>query len=178
MPVEATLVYDVVHNYETRLKAYVRRRFSNFGPERIDDVVQGTWEQVLLHPERLSRAQDQRWLWPFLVTVAFREANRVRRRASYRKEVGVMPTAGVEPAVGSGVELWVDIQRRLDKAIRASAMRVCSKRVDALEAAVWDRFVTGDSDTVVARRHELSREYLCRAKNEVLRRLGWREETR
>ena len=75
---------------------------------------------------------------------------------------------------------WVSVQPNqeivvqlghLRELIEASCASVSRNRVDELQAALEDRLASGDTDTDVAVRHGVPREYICRARRSLQREL-------
>ena len=159
---------DAYKKYRIQLCGFIRRRFPGFGPGRVEDIVSATFEAVMQHPERLDAAWQQGGTarsYGLLKVIAWRQARNLYRRASFRRELLTDETTGLEPGANNGLDVWVHVHRSLPKAIEQASSTVCPRRVEALQQALEDKIASGDTDTAVAQRHQLPREYVNRAKN-------------
>lgn len=154
------------------LGAYVQRHFPRVCPSLAEDAAQEAFLCALEHPERFERA----WLEGGMPrveglcrTIAWRSARGRLARHGTRREVGgeaLQLLAAMRPP---GQELVAEARLRLDAMLDAAVARHAPACAPQVRAAVVDRVMSGDSDSLVAHRHGVRREYLNRARREVER---------
>lgn len=154
------------------LGAYVRSCFPRVCPSLIEDAAQEAFVCALEHPDRFERAHAEGGMARvegLCRTIAWRAARGRLARHSTRFEVGgdalQQSAARREP----GQEIVADVRMRLDAMLDAAVQRHAPACPTEVRAAVIDRVLSGETDTAVARRHGVRREYLNRVRREVQR---------
>lgn len=139
---------------------------------RIDDAAQTAALAMLEQPEHfyalLLRSKYE--LQRRLITVAWRALRGELRRHCHRFEIADdrrMRVASQLP----GQEIAAELRTGWPRALRAAAEASGAADHDALERALAERFTTGETDTAVAARTGLRREYINRGRLQVEREL-------
>lgn len=151
-----------------RLLHQLARAYPGFPPESVEDAVQ----DALLCVVRRPPAGGPAGLTPLVYHIAWRRLRGEWRRRRVRPEA----SAAVRergPVVGAGQEVATDA-KRLARAMLWVLKDHGGCHRDALEAALWEKIASGDSDVDLARRHGFPRERLNRAWSALLNALGLR----
>lgn len=155
-----------------RLQRYVRGSFPAMCHGHAEDAVQEVFLCALEHPDRFERAWSeggQLRLEGLCRLIAWRSARGRWQRAATRRELGGDALHQQRAARAPGQELVADLRMQLDGVIERAIQAIAPAQAGQAHAALVDRFMSGDSDTEVAARHGLRREYLNRIKREVQR---------
>ena len=150
---------------------HVARSFPRLGKAAIDDIVSDATEQLLLRAHTFDPARSSnrpKKLVALFRVVAWRSARAQHRSARNRSEV-LTDDIAVHGMHSEAPEVAVSAWQGWSEVL-AEAIHEAVAAHGGTEAALWDRFVTGDSDTAVAARHGVHRSILNRGKRHVQRR--------
>lgn len=149
------------------LLTYLRARFPRVSPDVLEDAVQDCFLETLQHPSAFDAAlaESERRLQGLMRCVAWRKARGRLCRGAGRFEVPAeqLPDAARLP----GQPAMMDLVPRLSRALDEAATLHGGATPELLRAALLHRFLSGESDTEVARVFGLRREPLNRAKRFV-----------
>ncbi len=154
------------------LSAYVQGSFPRMCAGHVEDAAQEVFLCALEHPERFTRAWEeggQPRVEGLCRLIAWRSARGRWSRSSYKREVGGEALLDVRAERAPGQELMTDVRMCLERVLNDALQAIAPSCQEQTRAAVIDRFMTGDSDTAVAERHGVRREYVNRVKREVQR---------
>lgn len=156
------------------LPGYVQGNFPRMCASHIQDAVQEVYLSALEHPERFARAWEEGgWsrVEGLCKVIAWRSARGRWKRHSTHRELGGDALRAHPGATLPPQPVVAAYHLHLEATLEAALHRAAPACVAQTRAAVLDRFHSGDSDTAVARRHGIRREYLNRVKREVQRAL-------
>lgn len=156
------------------LRQYVQRHFPRVCGSICEDAVQDAFLAALEHPERFTAAYLQGGLprvEGLCRTIAWRAARGRLMRCSARYEVGGEALSMGSDLQPAGQELLVDAALHLDRLIDGAVARHAPGSAERVRAAVVDRMLGGGTDTAVALRHGVRREYINRSRRDVERQL-------
>ncbi len=164
-----TITTTFVHQ-RTDLHRYLRFRFPYLTAEQIEDTTAAAYVDALERPEAFEQRLEQSGLSGLTALfrcVVWRKARGHLRRLSSQRErlVCELPVVSVPP----GQEVAQCFSGRFETLLRQAASLFGAVNHAPLQQALEDKFATGDSDTAVAARHSLPREYLNQAKRHVQR---------
>lgn len=157
------------------LLRYLRFHFPRVCGGSHEDAAQEAFVAALRFPERIEEARLRGGL-PAVErlcrTIAWRAARARLVRGSARREVGGQALEAGEVAYWGGQEWSAELCLHLEPRLRAAAATVAPVHAASLQVALRERLTEGGSDTEVAARHGLRREYLNRARRQVEAELG------
>jgi DNA-directed RNA polymerase specialized sigma24 family protein len=156
------------------LRQYVQRHFPRVCTSICEDAVQDAFVAALEHPERFTAAYQQGGMLRvegLCRTIAWRAARGRLVRSSSRFELGGEALTWCNAIQPPGQELLVDAALHLDGLIDGAVARHAPASAERVRAAVVDRMLGGGTDTAVALRHGVRREYINRSRRDVERQL-------
>jgi DNA-directed RNA polymerase specialized sigma24 family protein len=156
------------------LRRYVQHHFPRACGSICEDAVQDAFLVAVEHPERFTAAWTEGGLSRvdgLCRTIAWRAARGRLARSCNRREIGgdALLIAGLRQAPGQ--ELVAEARLHLDRIIDQAARRHAPTNPAGLRLALVDRMRSGESDTAVAERHGIRREYINRSRREIERAL-------
>lgn len=155
------------------LRGYIASRFPCLSWDRVEDAAADTFVEICRRPDyflEVWQRGGEEELLRLLRVIAWRQARAQIRKSSYNHEVfheALVNRAPQQP----GQESMVMLRCTLPGALKDACQQVCPSRSEALQSAVMDRLLSGDPDTVVAKRHNIRREYLNKARRQVRERM-------
>lgn len=153
------------------LHRFLRRSFADLCESRIEDAVADTYVVALSDPQLIARAWEsggEAQARGLLRTIGWRCARAQRCRGAMAFERPDADLLAETPGEDGGQEAQAELSLHLGAALKDAADRVCPSASPRLVDALIDRFLSGDPDTVVARRHEVPREYITRARRHLM----------
>ncbi|RME27880.1 MAG: hypothetical protein D6798_03645 [Deltaproteobacteria bacterium] len=154
------------------LSAYVQGSFPRMCAGHVEDATQEVFVCALEHPDRFIRAWQeggQARVEGLCRLIAWRSARGRWSRSAYKREVGGDALLEICAERAAGQELVADVRMRLERVMDEALADISPACQARTRAAVMDRFLTGDTDTAVAHRHGVRREYVNRVKRKVQR---------
>jgi len=157
--------------YQPMLVLWLRSSFPGACPELAVDATQDTYVVALERPELFERAlsRSEGDLRRLLRTVAWRRMRAMICRGARRLEQEALgdelPALAVPPGQEHAAGLGERVRWLMESATRAYG----GERGPALRLALEEKVLTGSPDQELARKHEIPREYLNRAKRHVQR---------
>ncbi|MCB9763081.1 MAG: hypothetical protein H6739_24990 [Alphaproteobacteria bacterium] len=165
---------DLFTDNRALLHAHVRHHFPNACRGQVEDAVSAAFLAAMTHPDRFARALaeggEDRVLGLFRV-VAWRAMRAWWRRGARRHERLDADASAMLGACPAGQQASAVLHLDVATAIQDAAVLCCRSDSARICAAVADRLASGDTDTDVARRHGVRREYVNRVRREVAREL-------
>jgi len=156
------------------LQRYVQRHFPRACDSLCEDAVQDAFLAAVEHPERFTAA----WLDGGLKrveglcrTIAWRAARGRLARSCYRRELGGDAWLLAGQHQPPGQELVVEALLNLDRIVDEAVQRHAPANAEKVRLALVDRMQNGLTDTAVAERHGVRREYINRSRRDVERAL-------
>ena len=152
------------------LVRYIQRSFSGMDVGRAEDAVFASFEAAMEHPERFEAVwgSPARLLGLFRV-VSWRAARGVCRRKAFSCEIVMLEDRTAGAMAEQGV---VELLDQLQHLTAEASAQVSRTHASTLKAAVLAGMVTGESDTRLASRYAIRREYVNRTRRMVLRQLA------
>ncbi len=163
---------EIFEHVKPWLSAYVQGSFPRMCAGHVEDAAQEVFVCALEHPDRFIRAWEeggQARVEGLCRLIAWRSARGRWSRSAYKREVGGDALLDIRAERAAGQELVADVRMRLDRVIDDALASIAPSCQAQTRAAVLDRFLSGDSDTAVAERHGVRREYVNRVKRQVQR---------
>ncbi len=163
-PLSLSKIFEV---HAPELRRYVASHFHDLCHSGAEDAVCDAFLIACNDPSLLEKAWaegGQRQVVGLLKVIAWRCARASRCRGAGAFERPHPDTSEIAGARGGAQEASAEVSLHLQAAILAAAREVSANHAEALAEALAERLLSGESDTEIARRHELPREYLNRAR--------------
>jgi DNA-directed RNA polymerase specialized sigma24 family protein len=157
-----------------RLLSWLKRQFVHICPGRAEDAVSELYMAALRRPSIFEDADQhgEEALWRLACCVVWRAANdQLRRRHCLDLRLDAAKDQVGRPP---GQEVLVDFPRDLDSRMWEIALATCRRQAVPLRRALEEKLLEGESDAVLAARHQVQREQVSRAWVALRRNVGLR----
>lgn len=157
------------------IRRYVRSRYGHLCPGRVEDAVADAFVVLCSQPELARKAWEsggERQVLSLLRVIAWRCARAGVCRGAGAFERGLV--GSVEP-VGEGpgaLEARAELALHLERAVLVISEQISSAHAERLALALTERLLGDESDTDIARKHGIPREYINRARHGLARMLS------
>lgn len=154
------------------IRRYVHSRYGQLCPGRVEDAVSDAFLVLCSQPDLARKAWEQggeRQVLSLLRVIAWRcaRAGVCRGAGAFERGLG----DDVEPqGVGPGsLEARAELALHLERAVYIVAEQISGVHAERLALALTERLLSDESDTEIARRHQIPREYVNRARHGLAR---------
>lgn len=172
VPLKSTTpaVYSLFRTHHEPLLRFGCSRFPRTCQALVEDVVSEVFEELLLHPELLgSEDADARpeALYRLMRTICWRKLRALHRRGQHHPTSGLDEEAealhGRAPGQEWAAEAHINLPRLLGQACRQHG----GSQATAVQRALEEGMLHGESEGVLAQRYGVRREYLNRTRREL-----------
>lgn len=170
---------EVTHalmNRRPQLRSHLRRSFPRFSDEDLDDAASEALLDAVRRPALFEQAWErggERGLYRLYRCVAWRKLRGQWRRKERRVAGPALAPQDLRLGRAAGQELSAALDVNISRAMDEAVCRFGGLHPERLRAALVERFLSGDPDIEIARRHGVSRESLNKAKRFIQDRVIW-----